>query len=212
MYPKVFTWPALSTTAIATLQTLVGAGDLTLDGSLATKNSRGTGQNYIQFVGYSRTVTLTSVNNLSGRNFTITGTYRGIAQVEVIAGPNNNTVTTTSLFDTVTQISVNGAVAAVSAGTGASGQLPWEIYNYHCTVANLAIQVNVTGTINYSFNVTLDDVQTNPTPILFNPIAAMTGATTDQLANLTIPVRYYDISIASGTGSLVATIIQQGIN
>jgi hypothetical protein len=58
------------------------------------------------------TVTLTSTGNISGVNFTITGTdANGSSASEVIAGPNNTTVTTTAAFLTVTQVAANAAVS-----------------------------------------------------------------------------------------------------
>ena len=51
------------------------------------------------------TVTLTSTGNISGVTFTVTGTdASGAAQTEDITGPNNNTVTGSKKFLTVTQI------------------------------------------------------------------------------------------------------------
>jgi len=69
-------------------------------------------------------VTLTSGGNISGTNFTITGTDASGATVnQTIAGPNAGTVTTTQKFLTVTQIATNGAVGTnTSAGfTATSG-------------------------------------------------------------------------------------------
>lgn len=210
--PAVFTWPAADTQAISATQTLAGAGNLLINGTLAQTLTGGSP--YVIFPNISRTVSLTSVNNLSSVNFTITGTYRGAVQTETRAGPNNNTVFTTALFDSVTSVSTNGAVTAVSAGSGTTGQTQWYNFNYHASYPYISAQVIVTGTpnITYSWTVTLDDIQTNASPATFTPVAALTAATTTQLGSFAAPIRYCNIQIsASTTGSLVATFLQQGI-
>ena len=102
---------AASTTSVAAAQTLGGAGDMTLAGTAATF----AGTNTVALI------TLTSSGNISGVNFTITGTdANGAVQSETIAGPNANTVSTTKYFATVTQIAASGAVGTnTSAGNSA---------------------------------------------------------------------------------------------
>ena len=104
---KVFKAVSASTTSIAAGQTLGGAGNLNLTGTAVNDGSN-----------MASTVTLTSTGNISGVNFTITGTdSTGATVSEVEAGPNNNTVTTAQAFLTVTSIAANGAVGTnTSAG------------------------------------------------------------------------------------------------
>ena len=98
---KTFQPQSASTTKIAAAATLSEAGDMTLTGSAVNDGSN-----------MASTVTLTSTGNISGVNFTITGTdANGSAASEVIAGPNNTTVTTTAAFLTVTQVAANAAVS-----------------------------------------------------------------------------------------------------
>lgn len=211
--PAVFIWPAADTQAISATQTLGAAGGLLINGTLAQTLTGGSP--YVIFPGISRTVSLTSVNNLSGVNFTITGTYRGAVQTETRAGPNNNTVFTTALFDSVTSITTSGAATAVSAGSGTTGQTQWYNYNYHAIYPSISAQIIVTGSpnITYSWSFTLDDIQTNASPATFTPVAALTAATTSQFGALSNPVRFCCIQVtAATTGSLVATFLQQGIN
>jgi len=113
---KLFKAVSASTTAIAALQTLGGAGNMTLTGTSVSDGSN-----------MDTTVTLTSTGNISGVEFTVTGTdASGATITEDITGPNNNTVTGSTKFLTVTQIATNGAVATnTSAGftatTGTQG-------------------------------------------------------------------------------------------
>jgi hypothetical protein len=97
---KLFKAVSADTAAIAALQTLGGAGNMTLTGS--------------------------SVNDGSNMDTTVTLTSTGIT--EDITGPNNNTVTGSTKFLTVTQIAADAAVATnTSAGftatTGTQGIL-----------------------------------------------------------------------------------------
>jgi len=104
---KTFQPQSASTTKIAAAQTLGGAGNMTLTGSSVNDGSN-----------MASTVTLTSTGNISGVTFTVTGTdASGAAATEDITGPNNNTVTGSTAFLTVTQIAADGAVATnTSAG------------------------------------------------------------------------------------------------
>ena len=110
---KQFKAVAADTAAIAALQTLGGAGNMTLTGSSVSDGSN-----------MDTTVTLTSTGNISGVTFTVTGTdASGSTITEDITGPNNTTVTGSTKFLTVTQIAADGAVSTnTSAGfTATSG-------------------------------------------------------------------------------------------
>lgn len=118
-------WPIIDVKAVCALQSITvisGSGSLNLNGTLASTFTPG----QISFIrsGFSRSVSLTSVNNLSAVNFTITGLQNSAVITETIAGPNNNTVFTYNAFDTISSVSVNGSVSNVSVGTGNTGFLP----------------------------------------------------------------------------------------
>lgn len=208
--PIVYSWPVASATAIAAVQSRTGAGSLLLNGNLAKPENNGL---FVSLGNVSRVVTLTSVNDLHLVNFTITGTLNGLTVSETLAGPTSNTVATTQVFSSVTSITVAGTVTAVSVGTGTTGYTDWIQFDRHASVANLAIQVDATATLSYSFQVTLDNVQGNNSPLTFTPITAMTTATTDQLANYTAPFTYARIVMNSSdaTGAFTATFLQQGL-
>ena len=93
-------------------QTPSGAGDLAINGALASAGA-------VTF-DVPRQVTISGTGSESGKTFTITGTDEtGAVSSESIAGPNNNTVSTTKYFATVTQVSVDAATAAaVTVGSG----------------------------------------------------------------------------------------------
>ena len=204
--PAVFAWPLSDTQAISLTQSTGATGNLLLNGNLALNG-------FVVFQGLGRTVSLTSAGDNSGVNFTITGSRYGRPIVEVIAGPNADTVETVNVFDTINSISVSAAVTAVSVGTGTTGATNWFNSNYHRNVLGQTVQVIVTGTINYTYLTTLDDVDTNPTPTGFPTIVGMTAATTNQIGSYLSPARFSKISINSSnaTGALVATFLEQGI-
>lgn len=85
---------------IAEDQTLVGAGNLTLDGALASDQ-----------LPEAQRISFESTGNLSGVTFTVTCRDSDqVSYTEDIAGPNNGTVTTTGYCKYVTQIAADGAV------------------------------------------------------------------------------------------------------
>ena len=117
--------------------------------SVVTTPSVYMGTSTVTFDGISRTVSLTSAGNLSALNFTITGTYLGQVISETRTGPNANTVYTTKVFDSVTKISVDGAVGtAVSVGTGLTGHTQYYNFDYNSKINSSTVQVIVIGTIN----------------------------------------------------------------
>lgn len=206
--PVVFTWPAANTTAVCDLQNVAGAGPLILNGSLVNSG-------IAILSGVSRTVSITSANNLSGATFTITGTLLGntVSQAN-ITGPNANTIYSTQLFDSVTSVIVSGAVNGVSVGSGTTGRTPWINYNYHSDYGAVAIQAIVSNTINYSLVTTFENVVINFNSPDTSPIPNATGVT----ANLFLPIigplgTYSAFTVNNGTtnGSATFYYVQQGI-
>jgi|SRR5579872_658133 len=216
-------WPAIDTAAIAAVQTLAAAGTLQLNGTLSVPNANiGLFVNNVSLIipENTRIVTLTSANNLSAVNFTISGMSGGVAVSETIAGPNNNTVTTANFYSRINSITTSGAAAAVSAGIGATGFTNLFLHNYDASVFNVGFStqvINGTGALTYTLYVShspLDGLAANLwTAVSFSPIAGMTGATTSQIANYTTPIKYSFINVtaSSGTAVLAENILQQGI-
>ena len=99
---------------ICTTQTPGGAVDLTINGALTSGG--------VATLVPARNVTITSGGSSeTGKTFTVTGTATdGTAVTEAIAGPGGSaTGSTTALFETVTQVAVDGATSgAVTVGSG----------------------------------------------------------------------------------------------
>lgn len=114
-------WAAQDLQAVSLLQNLASPGALLLNGTYYSAAS-----NTINFTtqGFTRNVSLTSVNDLSAASFTISGVQNNTVVTNTIAGPNNNTVYTTDSFDIISSITVNSAVNGVKAGTGLVGFFP----------------------------------------------------------------------------------------
>src|SRR5438105_8434289 len=111
--------------AIAAAQTTAGAGNLLINGTLATAG--------VAKLDAQRTLGLTSAGNLSAINFTLTGTDdQGRVISEVLAGPNANTVSSVLNYRTITSIAVSAAagtnVTADTVVTGASQEIPVDLY------------------------------------------------------------------------------------
>lgn len=115
----------------------------------------------IIFPHFAIPVTFTSTDDLSAINFTISGTdLFGNKISEVIAGPNNTTVTSVKTYNTITSISASGNYTNFSIGTGSTGITQWIPMNTNSTSpTDITIQAIVQGTIEYSMNQTLDSLE-----------------------------------------------------
>lgn len=179
------------------------------------------------FVGLARTITLTSTDNLSGVNFTITGTDQfGNAIGEVLAGPNNNTVTSNVLnpYHTITNISSNGAYTNFSIGSGSTGTFQWFKLDNNNINFQMLYSAQVVGTINYSVVVTNSQLEyytaagpsfiynVNNNPVSFSAGVNLANATTSQSVSILFPLEAIQTIINSSTGgSLIINILQQGL-
>jgi hypothetical protein len=147
-----YLFPDCNTQDICLIQSTTGAVSLVINGNLASGG-------IVPFInnGYSRQVSFTSANNLSGSSFTINGLQNGVVVSEVVTGPNNNTVYSTNVYDVVSSIVASGIVAGVSVGSGFSGffKIVSPIYtgiggnlNYNFTLGS-TFGTNVIGTTVY---------------------------------------------------------------
>jgi len=223
--PVKILWPVTNTQAVCLNQTLGAAGYLNINGSLASDINNP--PRFVKFDNIARQITLTSTANLSGIQFTIIGLDEyGNEDVVQINGPNNNTVNTgASLFSVVQSVFANAAVGTnVSVGTGTVGATVWIRSDYQRSVNNFVVSVDVTGTINYSFETVLYDPNLLEGDAIIHPIdgvtiptiptaTPMTNCTVDCTASYNFPTHSSRIYVNSsdGTGSLKIYFIQQGI-
>jgi hypothetical protein len=192
--------------AIAAAQTTAGAGNLVINGTLASGGVATLSAQ--QFLG------ITSTGNLSGVNFTVVGTddqSRVISQT--IAGPNNNTVQTTLSYRTVTRISVSAAVGTNvtvdTVGAGASQEVPIDQYQ---NPTNVSLFGTVTGTVNWTAQYTGDNIFDGTGGpynwVNHSTLVNQTGSAQGTIIGDLTAVRFVT---NSGTGSLACVVIQGGV-
>lgn len=193
--------PALNN--VATDQTTAGAGNFTIDGSLASGGS--------VTLTTAHRLDIESTGNISGVTFTITGTdQNGDAVSEDIAGPNATTVTTTNYFLTITQIAVDGAVGTnTSVGTTDEAVINDYPLNHVQPEFNVAVAANISGTIDYTVQHTFDNVLDGDSPTWHNH-ASLVNQTADADGNYDFPVMATRIVLNSYSAgaTCVFTIIQ----
>lgn len=208
MQPQIVSVGPLSTATadeIAAAQTLAAPGNLTL-----------TATPYV--LDAPRRVIITSVGNDSGATFAIVGTTFGGASVtEYVPGANAGIASSTIDFATVISISVDTATANdVEVGTNEVAGSSWVRMDSWAS-AQSVVQVNVTGTVNYSVQTTMDDPNdpSNPTDIL--DVVWLDALDANLVSESTSKSGYFNqtptfvrVLVNSGTGSVKATIAQFG--
>ena len=188
------------------------------------------GMNGVATLDTARRILWTPAGADSGISATFTGTnYAGQVISETLQGVDNPSTTYTVLdYKTITSISLSGAAASTfTFGTNGIASSPWVKYDPYSGTAQTGIQVNVSGTVNYTLQQTLDDPglitnsgvngipQTNgitpATVTWFNhPTAAVVNATTAQQVNLAYSWTYARVLLNSSTnpGYVTGTWIQ----
>lgn len=193
--------------AICASQTPGGAGNLVINGTLA---SGGVATNVAQ-----RLIAINAgATNMSGVNFTVFGTddqNRPIS--EVIPGPNATVTNSVLNYLTVTQIAVSGAPGGAltvdTVGIGASQEI---VLDQYLNPVSVQIGAEVTGTINYTGQYTLDDIFGGaPGPYVWNTITGLSGQTTTQTVNLAQPARALRVLTNSGAGTVKFIVVQGGL-
>lgn len=148
-----YTPEAAGAATIAALQTLAGAGSLSLDGTYGASG-------FPSELAWK--LTLTSANNLSARTFTITYLdAQGNSQTATTAGPNATTLSTTIYAQMVTAISVDGAVTAVSVGHANVGYGPWKHLPSRVGYTPSSVMLSKAGTATLAIEATQANIGDN---------------------------------------------------
>jgi hypothetical protein len=193
---------------ICTSQT--GVTTFALNGALVTSG--------VAILDAARRVAITSDSVDNNKYFTITGTSAsGNTQTEVLLGPDTATVYTNLDFKTVTSVTVSATVTGnVEVGTNGVASSAWVMFDPY-SFPQIALQCDVTGSVNYTVQQTLDDPNSPTNPVapysvvwINNPTAALVGASTDQQGSYAIGPLFAKVTINSGTGSVRSTFIQFG--
>ena len=184
------------------------AGAVALNGALVSGG--------VANLGDPRRVLVTTAGNEVGTSMTITGTdANGNVQVDTVALPNASTVFTALDFLTVTGITISAnANNALIIGTNGIGGSRWVRLNDFAP-SNISIQCNVSGTVSYTVQSTLDDPNDPFDPVTPENVvwvdssdAAVVGAGGTQQSNFLFTPKYARILINSGSGTVTATFLQ----
>jgi hypothetical protein len=193
---------------IALSQTPGGAGAITLNGSLVTAG--------VAIIGNAQQIKLTTAD--STHTAVITGTsWAGDTISETVAF-NGSNVTSVLSYKTVTSIVVNAALTgALTVGTSGVGYSPW-VRMDEWADAQVSMQFDVTGTVNYTVQSTMDDPNSATDPVLPSAVNWVTtndtnvvGATGSLQSNYLFAPTFIRVLLNSGTGSVTAKIGQANV-
>lgn len=159
-----------------------------------------------------RRVIITSAGNDSAKTFTIRGTdWNGRTISETVTGANAGIAQSAYDYKTVTYVAISAAAAgAVKVGTnGVASSRPLILDSF--ANAPTALQADVTGTVNYTIQQSLD----NPAKVGYasmtwvnHPDTGVVSATADAQANYAYVPAATRITLNSGSGSVKYTVIQ----
>lgn len=209
MRPTTLTVGTLTTAdddGISASQTPGAAGNLTIAGALASGGS--------VTLDKPRRVLVTTVSNESAKTLTVYGTnWYGQSITETITGPNATTGYTSYDFATVTRVAVSAAfTGAVKVGTNGVASSP-PIFLDSYGIGPTALQVTVSGTVNFTVQQSLDDpnsVGYTSTTWVNHPDTGLAAATATAQGNYTYAPRVVRLLLNSGTGSAQLTVAQMG--
>lgn len=210
MRPKTVTLTlAVDRDGICAAQQAAGAGDLTIDGALASGGAFS--QSTAQQVG------IYSAGNLAGVTFTVYGTgYDSSGRYsaslsDAVTGPNNSTVETTSYYMTVSRVAVSGAVGS-DVEVGLVDEAVSQIIPINrLTDFSMGLQTVVSGTIDYDVEFTMRDVFDTSVTLTWAPATDMDGATASATSAINAGVQAVRVRSNSGsdTGAVSLTVLSK---
>ena len=191
-------------------QTPGAAGALTLNGALVSGG--------VAVLDAARRVLITAAGDESAKTFTITGTsYNGQTQSETVTGPNATTAQSVLDYKTVTSVVISAAAAgAITVGTNGVASSRWMRLD-SWAFAQVGIQVNVSGTINYTVQQTFDDPNDATNPVspanvvwVNSADSAVVSKAVDAQSFYAYAPTFIKITANSGDGSARLTAVQYG--
>lgn len=197
--------PVSDADGICASQSPVGAGNLLINGALA---SGGTA-----VLPDAHLPTVTSDADDSGNTFTFLGLDpRGVLISEVVTGPNTTTVQATKYFKTYTQIAISGAaVGNITVGVNGESITPWIAFN-HGEIIDVGLDVNLSSGANLTYSVvyTFADIdQNSDISIPITEHAEIRDETANDTGNFAFPAVAYATQVKIFTsGTLTFTSVQ----
>jgi len=192
-------------------QTPTAAAGFTINGALASGG--------VATLDTPRRVLFTTGADESAKTITVTGTnWSGQPISETLTGPNATTGYTVLDYATVTKIGISSnAAGAITVGTNGIASSPWLRLD-EWALPQVAIQADVTGTVNYTLQQTLDNPNDTTNPVAAASVAwinssdvNVVSATTNQQSNYAYAPVYVRVLLNSGTGSVTARYTQSGV-
>lgn len=200
---------AASANCIATSQSLAATGNVVLNGGSVTGGA--------WTLDTQRRVIIVSGGNDSTITATING-FRGTGQPisEKLALTNGGTAVSVLDYLNGGVITLSGSTAAnITVGTNGTGSTDWIMPNFHMTPFNVNIVDQVTGTVTWNLESTLDTYWNTPSGQATTPQPnvneVIQGSTIAQSATLSTACTGYRYTITAGTGTLAAQSQQAGI-
>lgn len=184
---------------------------ITLNGSLATGG--------VATLDMPRRVLLTFGAEGSARTLVLTGTnWSGLTISETLAVPSGGGSTVASVLDYATLTSAlplgGGWTAAATLGTNGVASSPWVRFD-GWGVPQVVFQCVVSGTANYTVQITQDDPNSPTDPISISsmtwssaPDPNVVAASTTQMSSFSFCPAYARVTLNSGTGSVATTFTQ----
>jgi hypothetical protein len=187
----------------------VTTGLFSINGALATK-----GVATMPATGQFVLITTSDTTH----TFTITGTNQAGAIISETTGVASGTIVSKLDYYTVTSVSVNGTLtAAATIGTNGTGSAPWVACDPWANT-QVTIQINVSGTVNYTIQSTLDDPNSPTNPVAPSAVTWVTtndtnvvGASSSLQTNYLFAPAYVRCLLNSGSGSCTMTVAQANV-
>jgi hypothetical protein len=163
-------------------------------------------------------ITITSAGDESGNTFTISGTnWSGIPISEILTGANIGAVTSVMDYKTITSIVAEDATAdAIEVGTAQSGGSRWVRLD-GWAFAQVGLQVDVDGTIDYTVQQTFDDPSAAVLPVSPEAVTwidsadtAVVTETASKQSSYAYAPTFVRVVANSGAGSAVLRVTQYG--
>lgn len=169
----------------------------------------------------ARQIIFTSGGNDTGITIVPTGTdWAGNTISESVTGASGGAATTLLSYATITSVTTSAAVATtMTIGTNGVADSPWVRFDTYGAMAEVAIQLNGSGTVNWSVFQTLNDPNKigdptygNPSAVVWvaHPDSALVGSTvtTGVQGNYAYTPIFAKVRMNSGTGTMYGTFAQ----
>lgn len=201
---------AASATNIRTASTVLAGGAVVLNGTLVTGG--------IATLDTPRRVLLTTTADNTGVTVVLTGTlWSGQAATETIAFTASTTYQSVLDYATLTSVVTSAALTGnLSVGTNGVASSSWVAFDIYAN-PTIGIQIDVSGTANYTVQTTFDDPGSSVNPVLLANMkwfsaadGNIVGATTSQQSGFSVMPVFARILLNSQTnpGFVTGTFVQ----